>query len=77
MQTKVMTPLTPHELHFQSPSPPVQSTGNNEHPAMPGTGDDPSWELFIGNTIGGLKPGEVLDLAAQLDVGSAMYSMDM
>ncbi|KAL4894788.1 fungal-specific transcription factor domain-containing protein [Aspergillus ambiguus] len=71
----IMTPLTPNELHFQSPSPSREPPGN-EHPTVFSTEEEPSWDLFIGNTIVGLDPGEILDLAAQLDVGPGMYSME-
>ncbi|KAH8430543.1 uncharacterized protein LDX57_008207 [Aspergillus melleus] len=72
---QVMTPLTPNELHFQSPSPRGEPSGNE--PSVVFGEEEPSWELFIGNAIVDLNSGEILDLAAQLDVDPRMYSMDI
>ncbi|KAM0445455.1 hypothetical protein ACHAQK_001664 [Fusarium lateritium] len=39
--------------------------------------DETGWDLFAANAMAGLTPGELLDLAEQLDVDSFMYQPDM
>ncbi|KAF4980670.1 hypothetical protein FZEAL_3338 [Fusarium zealandicum] len=39
--------------------------------------DETGWDLFAANAMAGLTPGELLDLAEQLDVDSFLYQTDM
>ncbi|KAM0286185.1 hypothetical protein ACHAO9_008400 [Fusarium lateritium] len=39
--------------------------------------DETGWDLFAANAMAGLTPGELLDLAEQLDVDSFMYQPDI
>ncbi|KAF5855188.1 hypothetical protein ETB97_009742 [Aspergillus alliaceus] len=73
---QILTPLTPNEMHFQSSSPPWEPL-RNEPSTILGTEAEPSWDLFIEILFVGLNPGEILDLAEQLDVGPRMDSIDI
>ncbi|KAJ4135029.1 hypothetical protein NW768_004639 [Fusarium equiseti] len=39
--------------------------------------DETGWDLFAANAMAGLTPGELLDLAEQLDVDNFLYQPDM
>jgi proline utilization trans-activator len=39
--------------------------------------DGTGWDLFAANAMAGLTPGELLDLAEQLDVDSFLYQPEM
>ncbi|KAM0563031.1 hypothetical protein ACHAPJ_001875 [Fusarium lateritium] len=39
--------------------------------------DETGWDLFAANAMAGLTPGELLDLAEQLDVDSFLYQPEL
>ncbi|KAF4948903.1 hypothetical protein FGADI_9187 [Fusarium gaditjirri] len=55
----------------------VQEEENREPELRGHVSDETGWDLFAANAMAGLTPGELLDLAEQLDVDSFLYQPDM
>ncbi|PNP85927.1 hypothetical protein FNYG_00983 [Fusarium nygamai] len=55
----------------------VQEEDNREPDLQEHVSDETGWDLFAANAMAGLTPGELLDLAEQLDVDSFLYQPEM
>ncbi|KAM5517935.1 C6 transcription factor, partial [Fusarium oxysporum f. sp. phaseoli] len=55
----------------------VQEEENREPELQEHVSDETGWDLFAANAMAGLTPGELLDLAEQLDVDSFLYQPEM
>ncbi|RSL61635.1 hypothetical protein CEP53_005023 [Fusarium sp. AF-6] len=67
----VASPQLPTEVHENQ----LEHTGA-EH-VQPHAPDEMGWDLFAANAMAGLTPGELLDLAEQLDVDSFLYQPEL
>ena len=67
----VASPPPPAEVHE-----PQLEHGVPEH-VQPHAPDEMGWDLFAANAMAGLTPGELLDLAEQLDVDSFLYQPEL
>ncbi|KAI8685065.1 Zn(2)-C6 fungal-type domain-containing protein [Fusarium keratoplasticum] len=67
----VASPPPPAEVHE-----PQLEHGGPEH-VQPHAPDEMGWDLFAANAMAGLTPGELLDLAEQLDVDSFLYQPEL
>jgi hypothetical protein len=76
-----LSALTPPS-DVASPQPPVevhetQLEHNVPEHVQPHAPDEMGWDLFAANAMAGLTPGELLDLAEQLDVDSFLYQPEL
>uniref|UniRef100_A0A0D2XPI0 Zn(2)-C6 fungal-type domain-containing protein n=1 Tax=Fusarium oxysporum (strain Fo5176) TaxID=660025 RepID=A0A0D2XPI0_FUSOF len=55
----------------------VQEEESREPELQEHVSDETGWDLFAANAMAGLTPGELLDLAEQLDVDSFLYQPEM
>jgi hypothetical protein len=55
----------------------TQEQEAEEHDIQAHLSDETGWDLFAANAMAGLTPGELLDLAEQLDVDSFLYQPEM
>ncbi|RSL90143.1 hypothetical protein CEP52_014679 [Fusarium oligoseptatum] len=67
----VASPQLPAEVHDNQ----LEHAGA-EH-VQPHAPDEMGWDLFAANAMAGLTPGELLDLAEQLDVDSFLYQPEL
>jgi hypothetical protein len=51
--------------------------GNESQDLQGHLADETGWDLFAANAMAGLTPGELLDLAEQLDVDNFLYQPEM
>ncbi|KAF4442228.1 transcription factor [Fusarium austroafricanum] len=72
--SNIVTPEISAELNHGNE---IQEDENEEQDLPEHIPDETGWDLFAANAMAGLTPGELLDLAEQLDVDSFLYHPDM
>ncbi|KAM5386674.1 hypothetical protein ACJZ2D_000637 [Fusarium nematophilum] len=68
----VVSPQLPADINNDT-----QGDEDNEQIMQEPVPDETGWDLFAANAMAGLTPGELLDLAEQLDVDSFLYQPEM
>ncbi|KAJ3521355.1 hypothetical protein NM208_g13329 [Fusarium decemcellulare] len=68
----IETPQLPDEMNDDA-----QENGDDGQALQEHVPDETGWDLFAANAMAGLTPGELLDLAEQLDVDSFLYQPEM
>ncbi|CEI41075.1 unnamed protein product [Fusarium venenatum] len=77
-----LSALTPAS-NFVSPEIPTETQENEDQEGNEGQhadehlADETGWDLFAANAMAGLTPGELLDLAEQLDVDNFLYEPEI
>jgi proline utilization trans-activator len=72
--SNITTPEIPTQVEEHAT---VQEEENGEPEIHEPVPDETGWDLFAANAMAGLTPGELLDLAEQLDVDSFLYQPEM
>ncbi|KAJ4266162.1 hypothetical protein NW762_004142 [Fusarium torreyae] len=74
--SNIVTPQIPAEIDEDND---IQEheNGNDGQEMQAHVPDETGWDLFAANAMAGLTPGELLDLAEQLDVDSFLYQPEM
>lgn len=72
--SNIATPEVPNQIEEHVD---VQAEENGEPDLQEHVSDETGWDLFAANAMAGLTPGELLDLAEQLDVDSFLYQPEM
>ncbi|KAF5543896.1 heterokaryon incompatibility het-6 [Fusarium mexicanum] len=72
--SNIATPEVPSQVEEQVH---VQEDETREPELQEHVSDETGWDLFAANAMAGLTPGELLDLAEQLDVDSFLYQPEM
>ncbi|ESU15919.1 hypothetical protein FGSG_09349 [Fusarium graminearum PH-1] len=70
--SNIASPEIPAENQENANQEEDEDQHNEEHLA-----DETGWDLFAANAMAGLTPGELLDLAEQLDVDNFLYEPEM
>lgn len=72
--SNIATPEVPNQVEGHVS---VQEEENGETELDEHVSEETGWDLFAANAMAGLTPGELLDLAEQLDVDSFLYQPEM
>ncbi|KAF5720554.1 heterokaryon incompatibility het-6 [Fusarium globosum] len=72
--SNIATPEVPNQVEEHVS---VQEEENGEPELDEHVSDETGWDLFAANAMAGLTPGELLDLAEQLDVDSFLYQPEI
>lgn len=78
--TNIVTPDVPAQAEEVENLPDHEDTNeedNEGHDLQEHLADETGWDLFAANAMAGLTPGELLDLAEQLDVDNFLYQPEM
>ncbi|KAJ4015789.1 hypothetical protein NW752_006711 [Fusarium irregulare] len=75
--SNIVTPELPVEAEQNEVTQEHHNEEDEGHDIQEHLADETGWDLFAANAMAGLTPGELLDLAEQLDVDNFLYQPEM